>query len=137
MAAAQLVSLGAVLLLHTFEPYADTSDGRFALLTGWQTVLIILAGQIMGLNERQTDEEREQYAVLLVALVVVTLGSGLALIAAEFGCSSRTQEKTQPALAAKEVLQGPGMSGCAKVAPDQDQNQQADGPIVAFDARRR
>ena len=85
VAAAQLVSLGAVLLLHVHAPYADASDSRFALLSGWNTVLIILAGQIMGLNERQSEAEREQYTWLLIALVVLVLGGGLMLIAREFG----------------------------------------------------
>ena len=60
-------------------------------------VLIFLSGMIMGLDKGQSDEEREQHAWLLIALVIIVLGGGLALIAREFGvgvCAGRRRGAT-------------------------------------------
>ena len=84
IAFAMLVALASVALLHVYRPYADRADQIFALAAGWQLVLIIFAGIVMGLNADEQDEiAREQYAALLAVALLGTVLIGTGLMARE------------------------------------------------------
>ena len=61
LAIGMLVTLASGMLLHTYRPYADHADQFFALAVGWQLVLVMFVGIVMGLNtHEQDDAAREQ-----------------------------------------------------------------------------
>ena len=58
----------------------------FALASGWQLVLLIFAGLVMGLNAHAEDEaSREQYALVLAVALIGTMLIGVALIVHDIG----------------------------------------------------